>query len=79
VKDNFLHFVTVGVTVTGHKESEGANDTKDFFGEEMGPSLPHSEENKSEVTISRRCVSTCCQTMEGILNLSIFFSDIKFG
>jgi hypothetical protein len=43
----------VGVTVTGYKKSEGANDTMDFFGGEMGPSLPHSEENKSEVTISR--------------------------
>jgi hypothetical protein len=79
VKDNFLHFVMVGVTVTGHKKSEGANDTKDFFGGEMDPSLPHSEENKSEVTISRLCVSTSCQTMEGILNLSIFLSDVKFG
>jgi hypothetical protein len=43
----------VGVTVTGHKKSEGANDTKDFFGGEMDPSLPHSEESKSEVAISR--------------------------
>jgi hypothetical protein len=45
----------------------------------MGPSLPDSEEKKSEVTVSRWCVSTCCQTVEGILNLSIFLSDVKFG
>ncbi len=43
----------VGITVTVHKKSEGANDTKDLFGGEMGPSLAHSEENKSEVTVSR--------------------------
>jgi len=53
VKDNFIHFVMVGFTVTGCKKSEGANDIKDFFGGEMDPSLPHSEESESEVTICR--------------------------
>lgn len=50
MKYNFLHLVMVGVTVTGHKKSEGANDTKDFgggvgAGAGMGLSLPHYEGN----------------------------------